>query len=419
MALTSRKFAMVVAVSDYDSEHLRQLEFCKNDGAEMNKVLKNIGYEIKPNNLMVGKVDGHSLNDGIIEFFEDNEIKALDTVLFYFSGHGIPDTDDTFLSSTNIDVSKPRLRGFSFNDLMKEVSKCVSQKIILVLDCCYSGSASLGKGTDDGVVLGTKAITKGSSSIQAFGRCILAASQSYEEAFAAQEGGNSLFTRHILDGLKGKEGSVNVNGNVTPETLGNYVFIHVTEENPNQKPIIKVESGGEIILASYPDLVDPEFDLSKITDVETLIADGKKSMLTDEFDKSRRYFSRALEIDPNNSKIWRNLGRLREKCGDRTGAIECFNEAIQKRSTDSISWFNKGTIFLKDGNYNAALECFEQAIKNDPSDDDSWHNMAVAYFKLNKHRDARRCLSKENKIEKEKRSSNKEKKNFLKIQNKN
>lgn len=415
MSPIPRKIAMVVAVSDYDNEQLRHLEFCKNDGAEMHKVLKDIGYEIKPNNLMVGKVDGVQLNDAIIEFFEDNEIKALDTVLFYFSGHGVPDTDDTFLSSTNIDVSKPRLRGFSFNDLMKEVNKCVSKKIILILDCCYSGSASLGKGTDDAIILGTKAITKGSSSIQAFGRCILAASQSYEEAFAAKEGGNSLFTRHILAGLKGKEGSVNVNGNVTPETLGNYVFIHVTEENPSQKPIIKVESGGEIVLARYPDLIDPEFDLSKITDVETLVTDGKKSMLTDEFDKSRRYFSRALEIDPNNSKIWKNLGRLREKYGDRTGAIECFNEAIKRRPADSISWFNKGTIFLKDGNYNDALECFEQAIKYDPDDDDAWHNMAVANFKLNKHRDARKCLSKANKIEKKKRSSKKEKKNLLKI----
>ena len=87
-------------------------------------------------------------------------IRAEDTLLFYYSGHGIPDIDgDIYLASSEIDPDAPYRRGFSFNELTKMIQRSVSIRIVTVLDCCYSGAAKLSKGhEEDAAKLGTVAI---------------------------------------------------------------------------------------------------------------------------------------------------------------------------------------------------------------------------------------------------------------------
>jgi uncharacterized caspase-like protein len=58
---------------------------------------------------------------------------------------------------------------------------------------------------------------------QGEGRCLLAASQATQEAYALKENGYSIFTYYLLEGLIGNKNSVDAEGNVTPYTLGNYV----------------------------------------------------------------------------------------------------------------------------------------------------------------------------------------------------
>jgi hypothetical protein len=62
----------------------------------------------------------------------------------------------------------------------------------------------------------------------------------------------------LLEGLKGTEKSVDSDGNITPYSLGNYIYRSIlnlpARKRPKQKPITKVEASGDIILASYPNL---------------------------------------------------------------------------------------------------------------------------------------------------------------------
>ncbi len=59
---------------------------------------------------------------------------------------------------------------------------------------------------------------------QGEGKCILAASRSTQEAFGKNEGNHSVFTYYLLLGLKPNERSVDLNGNVTVDTLGTYIY---------------------------------------------------------------------------------------------------------------------------------------------------------------------------------------------------
>jgi hypothetical protein len=65
----------------------------------------------------------------------------------------------------------------------------------------------------------------------------------------------------LLKGLRGNRESIDSEGNVTPQSLGNYVIRAImslpADERPKQRQVIKAEESGNVILASYPRLIPP------------------------------------------------------------------------------------------------------------------------------------------------------------------
>jgi uncharacterized caspase-like protein len=255
-----RNKALIISVSNYNNR--QPLDFCKNDGEAMSNILHNLGYEILDNNKLIGSVRWEAMSDAIIDFFSDPKIKPQDTLLFYYSGHGVPDIDgDVYLATSEIDPDVPNRRGFSFHELTKMIQRSISIRIIAILDCCYSGSAKLSKGNgdEDAAKLAVATIDNRSKMLkQGEGKCILAASQAYQEAYELVEQDHSIFTYYLLQGLKGDEGALNINGCVTADSLSTFVYDSMMSlppgKRPKQKPIRKVEASGDIILAYYSQL---------------------------------------------------------------------------------------------------------------------------------------------------------------------
>jgi hypothetical protein len=271
-ANSSIRLAIVISVSNYTNSKLQPLSFCKNDGQKIYELLNSLDYKIADNHKLIGEVKYESMRDAIIDFFTDVNIRASDTLLFYYSGHGIPDADgDIYFASSEIDPDAPYRKGFSFSELTKMVQRSVSIRIVTILDCCYSGAAKLSKGhEEDAAKLGIATIDNKAKILQqGEGKCLLAASQAAQEAYALREGDHSIFTYYLLEGLKGNEKSVDAEGNITPYSLGSYIYRAILNlpatKRPKQKPITKVEASGDIILASYPDLAKSKFFASSIT----------------------------------------------------------------------------------------------------------------------------------------------------------
>jgi Caspase domain/SIR2-like domain len=273
-SLLEKRSALIIAVSEYNNP-LQRLSFCKNDGEEMYEVLKSLDYQIPDNNKLVGQVNGNQIKNTIYDFFDNESINSQDTILFYYSGHGIPDTDgDVYLASSEINPKQPYRNGFSFNELTKMMNKSLSTRVVAILDCCYSGAAKLGKGNEDAAAtIGTAAIEKNSGSVhQGEGKCILSASQAAQEAYGKKKKDHSIFTFYLLEGLRPNEMAVDLNGNVTVDTLGKYVYDSIMslppDKRPNQKPVRKVEAGGTIVLASYPQFLEDIDYIQDIRDAE-------------------------------------------------------------------------------------------------------------------------------------------------------
>lgn len=137
------------------------------------------------------------LNDGtnaeILEAAEEffNSAEPDDTLLFYYSGHGLSRDQELYLCAQNTDPARLRSTAVSGSVLREIVgsSSSLAQAKILVLDCCYS---SLFKGDDD------QEITK----LFGTGRYVLAATSAVQRApDGAQKGEPSPFTKALADAL--------------------------------------------------------------------------------------------------------------------------------------------------------------------------------------------------------------------------
>lgn len=264
--MEGKKRALIVAVSDY--LHLQSLDFCRNDGEQMFNLLNSLGFEIYEGEKLIGFVEWGKMREAIIKFFTNEDIKSKDILLFYFSGHGIPDGyGDNYLGTSEVEPNMPYRKGYSFDEFTKMMQRSLSTRIVAILDCCYSGAAKISKGGEqDAARIGTAVMREKSHSLeQGEGRYLLASSQPLQQAFEFEEANQSLFTHFLLEGLHGAEGeSVDKDGRVTLDSLSKYVYHKVTELLPNQRPIRKVEGSGDIVLAYYPQFKEKVFDEMRI-----------------------------------------------------------------------------------------------------------------------------------------------------------
>lgn len=248
-----------MSISEYDQ--FRNLQFCVNDGLGVFNILSKHNYEFQKDKDLIGKVCGVDMRDNIVNFFTDPSISQDDLLLFYFSGHGYyhHKTKENFLTSSDFDKSKPQYRGVSFEFLTNLIKNCVSDKVVIILDCCYSGALDLkGKGEETKVTeIAENAMSKQIKDLDdSIGKCILASSLDEQLSFKKKDEDYSLFSYYVIKGLEGENSeSVDIKGNVTVESLGRYLTKNTMALNKfKQRPIRKSEMSGDIVIVGYPHL---------------------------------------------------------------------------------------------------------------------------------------------------------------------
>jgi tetratricopeptide (TPR) repeat protein len=309
---------------------------------------------------------------------------------------------------------------------------------VVLLDCCYSGSAKIHKGTaDDAARLGSSAINnKGSQLLNSGeGLCILSASQAYQEAVILTEKNHSLFTYFLLQGLQGKEEAVDNRGYVTADSLANYVYNEIMslpdDKRFGQKPLRILEASGNIILAHYPHLAKQVVDRMYI--IQEIVTNAKRYLHKGEFQTAFDYLEQAIDKYPNNLELWlykgicsRNLMKYEEelKCFEISLILDPHNsmikihnglaynsnvnlhvrneeykealgsieKALQYLPNNKLIWNEKGEILAKLRKSEEALECFDKALQIDPNYEEVWNNKGLALHSLQSFQTALYCF---------------------------
>ncbi len=175
------------------------------------------------------------------------------TVFLYISSHGGrvksgPYAGEYLLPVDVVPnrVNKTAISGDEFTTALRNIP---ARKVVVVFDCCHSGGIGQPK---DGTAPTIKAGFSDSyydALKEGRGRVILPSSRSTEVSWVLEDAENSLFTQHLLAGLRG--GIASEDGLIRIFDLFEYLQPKVTGNQPIQHPIFKAELEENFPVALY------------------------------------------------------------------------------------------------------------------------------------------------------------------------
>jgi uncharacterized caspase-like protein len=240
---TERRRCVLIGSSNFPEERkLAPLHCPNNDVDGIAEVLTSCDHGgFDPTEAVILKnVESHAALQKVQQTL--SRARREDLVLIYYSGHGqsnledklhllTTDTSLEMLESTSIPVD----RILSFIDL----AQC--KRVILILDCCFSGTAGKGLFRSG---LGNQL----RQAAQGRGTYLLTASSGLQVAIEKEGDDYGLLTKHIIGGIRTGAADRDEDGLITMDELYSYVHEKVLEESP-QEPEKYSKARGELVIA--------------------------------------------------------------------------------------------------------------------------------------------------------------------------
>ncbi len=243
--MVEKRYAVLVGCSNYpeEPEKLPPLKCAESDATRLRELLldKDIGGFDPDNALLFTNQPSYEVLKGIAKCLDQAERD--DLVFIYFSGHGKLDTGNKLhLATSNTTVDLLAATSLPVAMIKEIIDKSKSQKIIWILDCCYSGAVgALFKGGDVDTEL---QIASGGK-----GKYIMTASTGIQASEEKEGEDYSLFTKYLLQGLKSGDADLDGDGTITVDELYSYVRDQVTQSGKQEPMKFAIGVTGDLVIA--------------------------------------------------------------------------------------------------------------------------------------------------------------------------
>jgi hypothetical protein len=244
VSVDGARYALIVANDEYDHPKLKPLRAPAKDAAELARVLGDPaigGFEVAVSR----NEPHHQLMERVGEFFAECDPK--DTLLVHFSCHGIKDEwGRLFFASPNTKYEHPSYTAMQSEWFRERMEESRSQRIVVLLDCCYSGAfleGSTARGDDPVNPIGD---------LKGPGRAIITATNSTESAWEdtkATADTPSYFTSALVRGIETGEADSDNDHSVGVEELFKYVRAALRERGVPQTPKRSNDADDDLIIA--------------------------------------------------------------------------------------------------------------------------------------------------------------------------
>lgn len=232
---TESRHALIIAIDKYEDAGLQQLIAPAQDAQDLKRVLGDSAI----GNFRVRDIlnqPAQNVRCEIEDFFCSGR-RSDDLLLFYFSGHGITESGDLFLATT--DTKRKLIRATAvaatwLKDVMNASPSCCQ---VVILDSCYSGAFPQGRTPKGGENLDFSRYF----GEQEQGRVILTASGATQHALQEDQiisrgkYGRSLFTHFLVQGLEKGEADRDGDGQISLTELYQYVYDKVVTATQHQQ----------------------------------------------------------------------------------------------------------------------------------------------------------------------------------------
>ena len=101
--------------------------------------------------------------------------------------------------------------------------------------------------------------------------------------------------------------------------------------------------------------------------------------------RAKELMIRSLELKPEQSGVWFNLGFLQQEEEDHIGAMQSFDKSVALNPKQDRAFYGKAISLIKLGSLDEAIVCLKQNTKLQPLSPFAWYQLAHVYAKLNDH----------------------------------
>ena len=125
-----------------------------------------------------------------------------------------------------------------------------------------------------------------------------------------------------------------------------------------------------------------------------LFKQGYNAFNNKQFEKAENYYRKCLEIDPNYSMAWNNLGWiLHDQNQQYKEAEKCYNQALKADKKNYYAWNNLGILYYRHKKkYKQAEVYWKKAVTLYPDFKMAWQNLGVLYkFQLGNPKKSDAC----------------------------
>jgi len=214
-----KRYGLVYGINDYKNVS-PDLNCAVADAVGIYSNFMNYGYEL------IIRTDSEASKSNISNDIVSTvaKLQPEDTLLFYFSGHGLLTNDISYIAPYDADLNN--IETFiSEIELFQWLKESKTEKVLLVFDHCFSGAYI------------------------AYRRFfVMTASKKYEYSYEFSNIGHGLFTYYFLKGMENKRADVTGDGIVTFSEMFYYVERNVTNSVYDQHPQFLGKTNVEYVL---------------------------------------------------------------------------------------------------------------------------------------------------------------------------
>jgi hypothetical protein len=136
--------AVVVGAAEFRDPRLTDLPAVRDNVADLARILTApTGTGLPARNCAV--LTDEATIAGLGDHVEEAAEQAEDLLLFYYAGHGVPDSHGKLhLTLPTTDLNRLRWTGLPFDTVREAFAEARARNRVVILDCCYSGRAVSG-----------------------------------------------------------------------------------------------------------------------------------------------------------------------------------------------------------------------------------------------------------------------------------
>jgi Flp pilus assembly protein TadD len=127
---------------------------------------------------------------------------------------------------------------------------------------------------------------------------------------------------------------------------------------------------------------------------EALFHEGNRHMAEGDMETGERCFRDALEIAPDLSEAWANLGFLLDQKRSLEQAETCYRRSLALAPGNAQVQLNLGAMLTAQGRFEQAHSAYSEAISRNPGAPGGWSNLGVLYIGMKRETEAEFFLRK-------------------------